>query len=129
MARSSEPNGKTPVLIIPGFMSSGLTIRKSPHKSWEGRRLWLNITAAGFNSLHRGGALAKNENYRSNRLLDGADASSSIDQSSEEMHQEYVKQMECKSRWVWHMRLESDMLHEREGLEIVSDCTWKLVRI
>jgi len=57
----------------------------------------------------------KNEQRRSTRILAG---DSGVDQSSEEMHQEYVKQMECKSRWVWHMRLQSDMIHEREGVEV-----------
>jgi hypothetical protein len=103
-------------------MSSGLTIQKSPHKSWEGKRLWLNISSAGFNSLHTRGALRKNEKRRSTRDLrdDNTSISSVEGQSSEEMHQEYLKQMECKSKWVWHMRLQPDMIHEKEGVEVVS---------
>ena len=96
-------------------MSSGLTIQKSPHKSWEGKRLWLNISSAGFNSLHTRGALRKNEKRRSTRDLRDASI-----KSSEEMHQEYLKQMECKSKWVWHMRLQPDMINEKEGVEVVS---------
>ena len=132
-----------PVLIIPGFMSSGLTIRKSPHKSWEGQRLWLNIKSAGFNSLHVGGALRRNEDYRRNSVRNLAAATddagdknkrnnssssapqdtttattAKIDPASDEMHQEYIKQMECKSKWLWHMRLQSDMVHEKDGVEV-----------
>lgn len=110
---NNKDGRQLPVLIIPGFMSSGLTIQKSPHKSWEGKRLWLNVRAAGFNSLHVGGALEKNEQRRSVR-----DITVSFDQSSEEMHQEYAKQMECKSKWVWHMRLQRDMIHEKEGVAV-----------
>lgn len=90
----------------------------SHDKSCKGKRLWLNITSAGFESLHVGGALRKNEQHRSNRNLD---MDVSIDRSSEEMHQEYIKQMECKSKWIWHMRLQSDMRSEKEGVEVVSD--------
>ena len=115
---------RLPVLIIPGFMSSGLTVRKSPHKSWEGTRLWLNIAAAGFNSLHVGGALRKNETTRRHNISTrsvGRTKSKSkeiIDPASDEMHQEYVKQIECKSRWLWHMKLGSNMIREKEGVEV-----------
>ena len=89
-----------PVLIIPGFMSSGLIIEKSPHKPWEGKRLWLNIASAGFNSLHVGGALRKNEEERrSTRQLRVGNVLP-LDQSSEQMHQQYLRQVECKSKWV-----------------------------
>ena len=119
----NEAKDLTPVLIIPGFMSSGLTIQKSPHKSWIGKRLWLNIASLGFNSLHVGGALRKNETKYSNRALDaGASDGGVVDPSSDEMHQEYLKQMECKSKWVWHLRLKSDMIHEKDGVEVVRGC-------
>ncbi|KAL7545588.1 hypothetical protein ACHAWF_008940 [Thalassiosira exigua] len=135
---TSGNDRRLPVLIIPGFMSSGLEIRKSPQKFWEGKRLWLNISAAGFNSLHVGGALRKNEETRSLRkikpverrrsvrdalapqaAMGGEDEPAApIDPASDEMHQVYIKQMECKSKWLWHMRLKSDMIREREGVEV-----------
>lgn len=76
---------RTPVLIIPGFMSSGLAVRKSPHSSWKGKRLWLNIAAAGFHSLHIAGKLKKNEQQRSQRRLSGARAGDGDEKSSEEI--------------------------------------------
>jgi len=103
--------GRRPVLIIPGFMSSGLEVVKSPTKSWEGKRIWLNLTQVGFQSLNARGALRKNEEARSVRDL-------STDPSSEQMHQEYLRQIECKSKWVRHMRLRSNLIQEREGVEV-----------
>ena len=101
-------------------MSSGLTIKQSPNKSWIGKRLWLNISAAGFHSLHVGGALRKNEDEdrRSMRNLKVKDVVT-LDKSSEEMHQQYLKEVECKSKWVRHMRLK-DMIHEHDGVVVVS---------
>ena len=38
-----------PILIIPGFMSSGLKVVESEFKpEWVGERLWLNLKALGF---------------------------------------------------------------------------------
>jgi len=101
-------------------MSSGLTIQQSPNKSWIGKRLWLNISAAGFHSLHVGGALRKNEDRRSMRNLKVKDVVT-LDKSSEEMHQQYLKEVECKSKWVRHMRLK-DMINEHDGVVVVSIC-------
>lgn len=116
---SNNHKPHNPVLIIPGFMSSGLTIKKSTQsKSWEGKRLWLNITSAGFNSLHVGGALRKNEHQRSIHNMKVKDALPPY-KAREEMHEQYLKEVECKSKWVRHMRLK-DMVHEPEGIVVVS---------
>ena len=108
---TNKGKGRRPVLIVPGFMSSGLEVVKSPTKSWEGKRIWLNLTQVGFQSLHVRGALRKNEEARSVRDL-------RTDKSSEQMHQEYLKQIECKSNWVRHMRLKSNLIQEREGVKV-----------
>lgn len=117
----NEPT--TPVLIIPGFMSSGLTVQKSSIvPSWKGKRLWLNLSSLGFHSLHVGGALRRNEEIRSTRFLNAdakrKDGEIVEDASMEEMHQQYLKQVECKSQWVEHMRLDLDMMSERKGVEV-----------
>ncbi len=106
----------TPVLIIPGFMSSALAIKKSPHKSWEGKRIWMNITQLGFQSLHVGGALRENEKSRSSHENKTKGGKSS--ESSDAMHQQYLNEMECKSRWVHHMCLQDDMKSEKDGIEV-----------
>ena len=118
-------------------MSSGLVIQKSSiDSSWEGKRLWLNLSSLGFNSLHVGGALRKNEeeiirtattietaneNVKANtntKRPGGLDNDGSRFKSSRDMHQEYLKQVQCKSRWAEHVRLQSDMIHERMGVEV-----------
>ena len=43
---------RLPVLIVPGFMSSGLVVERSAIKrSWEGKRLWLNLVSLGLGGL------------------------------------------------------------------------------
>ena len=114
----------TPVLIIPGFMSSGLQVKKSPHKSWEGNRIWLNISQLGFQSLHVGGALRKNEQKLAASQQNYASKGNKPGESSDVLHQQYMKEMECKSRWVHHMCLKDDMKSEKDGIEVrpISGC-------
>jgi len=54
-----EPPAATlPVLIVPGFMSSGLEVRQSTLKpEWKGQRLWMSLAKLGLNSLHTGGGV------------------------------------------------------------------------
>jgi len=43
-----------PVLIVPGFMSTGLTIETTDAvPSWQGKRIWLNIASLGLESFFR----------------------------------------------------------------------------
>lgn len=107
----------TPVLIIPGFMSSALTIKKSPHKSWEGKRIWMNIAQLGFQSLRIGGKLRENEKTRALQQKNSKQDKASM-LASDALHQEYKNAVECKSRWVRHMRLQDDMKTEKEGIEV-----------
>jgi hypothetical protein len=49
-----------PVLIIPGFMSSGLEIKKS--KIWpEGKRIWLNLGSLGLSAMYFGTSQKKKD--------------------------------------------------------------------
>ena len=125
-----------PVLIIPGFMSSRLTVQDSPYKSWRDKQLWLNIALLGFNSMNVGGKLRKNEelwrrcseifggngdvNEKKNEHNDIGINCTSVDDTIawEALHNEYMKQVECKSRWLWHLALQSDMITEKEGLVV-----------
>lgn len=111
MAPQVKEKKLKPVLIIPGIMSSGMAIKKSPYKSWEGKRIWLNITQMGFQSLHVGGALRKNEKFRASHPEKST-------KESDAQHLQYMQEMECKSRWVRHMRLKDDMISEKDGIEV-----------
>ena len=84
-----------PILIIPGFMSSGLEIQKSTIKpSWEGERIWLNLASLGFSSLYFG---------KSTEI-------------QEEENKEAVKNRVQKSQWLQHLLLKSDMKTEADGV-------------
>lgn len=111
MAPQAKEKKLKPVLIIPGIMSSGMAIKKSPYKSWEGKRIWLNIAQMGFQSLHVGGALRKNEKIRASHPEKST-------KESDAQHLQYMQEMECKSRWVRHMRLKDDMISEKDGIEV-----------
>jgi hypothetical protein len=113
MSELTENKPLTPVLIIPGVMSSGLTCTTSTHKSWVGKRIWLNAAQMGFQSLSIGGALRANEQARASQQ-DASDA----------LHQQYIQEMECKSRWLQHLCLQNDMKSEKDGIEVrpISGC-------
>ncbi len=72
----------------------------------------MNISQLGFQSLHIGGALRENEKARASQ------EEGKSNESSDAMHQQYVKEIECKSSWVHHMCLQNDMKSEKEGIEV-----------
>jgi len=83
-----------PVLIIPGFMSSGLEIQQSVLRpDWKGRRLWINLSSLGFQSIHFG-------------------SSPSVEKEPDAKHTEY------KSDWLTHMSLRHDLQSERDGVTV-----------
>lgn len=95
--RNDENNTLLPILIIPGFMSSGLEIRESKVKpSWKGKRIWINLSSLGFESLYFG---------RSTEL-------------QEEENKEAKENRIYKSAWLQHMLLKQDMKSEADGIEI-----------
>jgi hypothetical protein len=113
-----------PLLIIPGIMSSGLEVRKSAvHKRHVGERVWINPIALGFGKMQPGktfttsvvgGAknkgLCQTQNGRMQRFKEYTDHESKAEKEKEEL--------DCKSAWLQHMSLTSDMCTEREGNEI-----------
>ena len=94
-----------PVLIIPGFMSSGLEVKKSTTASWVGKRVWINLNSLGFQSIYRGSALEVNESLKGEKF-------------SKEQHEEYQEQVLCKSKWLHHISLSEDMITERPGIQV-----------
>jgi hypothetical protein len=77
----NEGNNFYPILIIPGFMSSGLEVKESKDSpSWVSKRVWINLTSIGFASIFRGGTLERNESIRGKAGF------------SEEKHKEFEKQ-------------------------------------
>lgn len=109
-------------------MSSGLEVQESARaKSWVGKRVWINLSALGFESLHRGSALVQNEGKKLLDDDDGAPQQGSGDDSgggrqeepfSEQLHEEYREQLRAKSRWIQHVSLRDDMKTERDGIRV-----------
>jgi len=106
-----------PILIIPGFMSSGLEIRESSAKrGWVGKRLWINLGSLGIQSVHlfRGGKGGRTEVsvHHTNNTNDGDD------QKRQEEDRELHQHMEYKSLWLKHMCLLGDMVTESPGIVV-----------
>lgn len=59
-AASARRKPHLPVLIVPGFMSSGLKIVHSKlEPSWEDKRLWLNLVSLGMGDFFTGSTAEK----------------------------------------------------------------------
>lgn len=98
--RKSNPNRAKeithlPILIVPGFMSSGLEIKASQSRpDWVGKRLWLNLGSLGLSALYFGSA-QKDKEYSA---------------GDEQQQHQY------KSAWLEHMRLdETDFCSDPPG--------------
>jgi len=127
MKRSSDE--LLPVLIIPGFMSSGLEIR-SESSEWNGKRVWLNLTSLGFHKLGRKGpSYQENEEKRLHSLgaqgknTKKTEISQACEQPqtleySETMHDDYEQQIANKSFWLRNMALSDDMCNENPGYTV-----------
>ena len=103
MATCKANSQKTllPILIIPGFMSSGLEIQESVLKpNWKGQRIWINISSLGRESLYFG------------RPTVAGDPNADEDDPTIRENRKY------KSAWLQHIILKSDMKTEHEGVKI-----------
>ncbi|CAE8620650.1 unnamed protein product [Polarella glacialis] len=48
-----QPPERLPVILVPGFCSSGLEVQQSSVcPLWEGRRVWMGLSKLGFQSIH-----------------------------------------------------------------------------
>ena len=84
--KNTRPGGRRPhlpVLIIPGFMSSGLTIEKSHLiEDWEGQRLWLNLKSLGLEKYYD--TKASRERNRKRRTRDGLEMGTTFEDDDDE---------------------------------------------
>ncbi len=126
-----------PVLIIPGVMSSGLKVQKSAvSEKHVGDRVWLNPIALGRGKLGFGkaftiaeGTKTEDENESDDiKLCKKINCEPSLQEedseffeketANSESDEEDDRELDCKSPWLQHMTLKSDMCTEREGNEI-----------
>ncbi|KAG7368984.1 lecithin:cholesterol acyltransferase [Nitzschia inconspicua] len=99
-----------PILIIPGFMSSGLEIKESStNPNWVNKRLWLNLGSLGLSAMYFGSAQRRsNKSSPVSRLDTGG-------MESEEEQQ----QANYKSGWLHHMMLNStDLRSDPPGIKV-----------
>jgi hypothetical protein len=102
MAPKDSQKALLPILIIPGFMSSGLEIQESALKpNWKGQRLWINLSSLGLQSLYFGRSTVAGD-------------PNNVDEDDPTVR-EYRK---FKSAWLQHMLLKSDMKTEHDGVKV-----------
>jgi hypothetical protein len=110
-----------PVLIVPGFMSSGLEIQESSrHPEWVGKRAWLDLQTLGLQAVSRSLQSNGSPNPASPAavveagdspmsVVEGAPstegASSSSDEDDEETEEGSHKLHALKNEWIRHMLL------------------------
>mmetsp|Transcript_21956 Transcript_21956/g.62539 ORF Transcript_21956/g.62539 Transcript_21956/m.62539 type:complete len:745 (+) Transcript_21956:3-2237(+) len=123
-----------PVLIIPGFMSSGLQITESTRKpKWVNERIWINLQSLGMQSMYFGpstvtvreadGELKEkgqkdlestgHDSQHEEGENDGSDRPPASSKEKEE-----ARNRKFKSQWLEHMILQSDMRSEAPGVKI-----------
>jgi hypothetical protein len=109
-----------PILIIPGFMSSGLEIKQSSlQASWEGIRVWINLVSLGFNAMHlkRGAVNSVSTSRADSKQLRAEQDDDDIEENNKDPGQ---KQHDMyKNMWLQHMALNlEDMRSERPGVQV-----------
>lgn len=115
MVKKSKNDGLLPILIIPGFMSSGLEIKESStHPNWVDKRLWLNLGSLGLSAMYFGNAQRKGASPPSSPISTKTDDASNTQRSEEEQ-----QQANYKSGWLQHMMLNpTDMRSDPHGLKV-----------
>lgn len=104
-----------PILIIPGFMSSGLEIKESDVKpNWVDKRVWINLTSLGMSAMYFGGAQRKQQASAPAGPPSPPPSKKSVNGDDEEQEQQGYK-----SAWLTHMMLSpSDMRTEPRGIKV-----------
>lgn len=115
MDAGSSNTKMLPILIIPGFMSSGLEIIETKiNPSWEGKRLWLNLSSIGISAMYFGNAQRKQRYSRMN--CDNVDDDGNEDGDNDD---DEAQQHNYKSAWLRHMMLDmKDFESDPTGIKV-----------
>jgi pimeloyl-ACP methyl ester carboxylesterase len=108
-----------PILIIPGFMSSGLVIKESStNPNWVNERLWLNLGSLGVSAMYFGNAQRQTNNKstpNTTTTLENRMDTDDMDNADEETKQ----QANYKSGWLKHMMLNpTDLRSDPPGIKV-----------
>lgn len=86
-----------PILIIPGFMGSGLEVTTSRTRpDWDGKQIWADLKSLGFSPKYFGASRKKEKT-----------------QADPEQQEGY------KAMWLHHMQLQEDLCNETNGVKIL----------
>ena len=109
-----------PVVLVPGFGSSGLVAETTYHKSWEGERVWLAFDKPEFQWFKRMARRATVSSDPSPKT-DGSGTQpdtpdSDNDEDSSRIGLNVKEEQENKSLWVRHLLLAADGVSDPPGL-------------
>jgi len=112
-----------PILIVPGFLSSGLVVEKSElKKTWEGKRLWLNLLSLGFHAVNFGGrdrVIGGQKSSGGGGTVDDEDPVIGGEENNDDDDEtEQLRYNLYKSLWIQHMALCDDMQTEHPGIRV-----------
>ncbi|CAB9511663.1 Phospholipid:diacylglycerol acyltransferase [Seminavis robusta] len=111
MGRNDGKRAYLPILIIPGFMSSGLEVVESQSKTeWEGKRIWLNLSSLGFQTTFLRSA---KDDYK--EAPD--EGSSQLNDPRSDAFGD-PRSAVLRNAWLHHMSLQKDMVTERDGVRV-----------
>jgi hypothetical protein len=112
-----------PVLILPGFMSSGLEVRKSSlQPRWEGQRLWLNLTSLGIHAASLGGTKSKSK--LNNKSSSSQQSQQNDDDDDDDDDDDGANKVDSDDSdpmtflWLQHIALSKDMKTEYPGIQV-----------
>lgn len=114
---------RKPILIVPGFMSSGLHVESSRVRpSWQGDRLWLSLHRLGFSGKLQAVGISEfecedNDDDDSSYPDTSSIQSGSTVQSGSTLGGE-KESVKLKDDWLSHMALLPDLVSERDGVRI-----------
>jgi hypothetical protein len=113
--KSNESNELLPILIIPGFMSSGLEIKESStNPNWVNERLWLNLGSLGLSAMYFGKA-----QRQTNKSTPSSQVIRTDTDDTENVDEEERQQANYKSSWLKHMMLNAtDLRSDPPGIKV-----------
>lgn len=117
---SKDRTERMPVLIVPGFMSSGLQVESSSvQPRWVGKKLWISLSRLGFTGkfLGKDTNLVFNGGKNNQEEESQVDTASGDDVSNSNQGQD-VTQLKMRDDWLAHILLDTDMTCEQPGVKI-----------
>lgn len=114
------PPDKLPMLIIPGFMSSGLEVQESHlNPEWAGERVWMSIAKLGVASAHLRGAYETTAGGSRLSIMSHPDSGMEMSTTSFQARVEggWASHKHLKNNWLEHLCLDAPNA-EKRGIKV-----------